>query len=927
MDLTGKAADIPGYEGFDDQAGHRDETESILDELGRRGSGRTLFDINSDALPDVVVTQPGTDAKFPFYVNGAGGAADTFGLQELAIRGVLGATASTIRLSNDNLASCDLDGDGTIDWLHQPAVKSYAIYSPALLSGGWTMVGRAVPTAGLQDPHLDLGDDTPDVSVVDANGDGLVDVVRTTGAQLETFFALGRYPGGDGNFGSAAWTGPASASLSLQFVPSCIPLVAPGVPLQFSASSTRVGDMNGDGLADLIYVNRGDVRYWPGRGDGSWGVGPLGSCTSGFAENTYVSMVTSPAYSDPDGSGIRLDDVNGDGLDDLVQIRIDAVDIWLNVDGATFTAQPHTIEGVQPAQGPLWASKVRIADVNGSGTRDILWGEAGHYRYIDLAGGNRPWMLTHVDNGLGKTTDITYASSTELMLAAAAAGQPWQSTAPMPLAVVQSSIERDNLQLVGRPAGTYETDYVYRDPVYDGRQREFRGFRSVVSTHVGDANSPTSHVAQTFLLGECADDEPPPPGLDSVCAPQGRWADNPREALKGLSALEETYDDSGVYSATTHHQYTLRKLYTGLDGRAVRASFESEGDTWEYGTAEFAPAAISQSLPDVLFDSPNATAASATLVSTTTRSGKGLAQIRKRTRVDSFGNGTDAFDDGCTGGDACPAPDSALHVTTVAAVVTGDASGWLWRTRESFADGLAPGEKRDDTTMTYDANGRLTESDAVLSGSLALDRFHETGAPTAGNTAPGASIDGTIVLTQTAYDAFGNVVATAGANGRCRTVDFGADFADLVVKEHVAVGLSATGSCGALAAPRGDNDLSLSASYDRGLDRANDVFDVHGEHTHLDFDAFGRQVRLWKPSPSAVGALSPIASVLVDYDLATPTRPYSVVHTQTQEGAGDGDPGSIAMTTPTKTAGLVARSCTSVRRTRSPTDTHFWSPG
>ena len=79
--------------------------------------------------------------------------------------------------------------------------------------------------------------------------------------------------------------------------------------------------------------------------------------------------------------------------------------------------------------------------------------------------------------GSGKTKTLEYASSTELMLAAEAAGKEWTSKAPMPLHVVTSVTDSDNLDLAGRPGGNYVTEYSYRDPVYDGRQREFRGFR------------------------------------------------------------------------------------------------------------------------------------------------------------------------------------------------------------------------------------------------------------------------------------------------------------------------------------------------------------------------------------------------------------------------------------------------------------------
>src|SRR5262245_56471531 len=153
-------------------------------------------------------------------------------------------------------------------------------------------------------------------------------------------------------------------------------------------------------------------------------------------------MDASPQYSDIQGDSLRLDDVNGDGLDDLVQVRFNAVDIWLNVDGVSWTDR-HILSG--SPFSPSFANRVRLVDMNGSGTRDILWGDALNYKYIDLAGGQRPWVLTRVANGLGKTTELEYTTSTAMMLAAEAAKAPWASRAPLPLHVLSRVTDSDNL--------------------------------------------------------------------------------------------------------------------------------------------------------------------------------------------------------------------------------------------------------------------------------------------------------------------------------------------------------------------------------------------------------------------------------------------------------------------------------------------------
>jgi RHS repeat-associated protein len=888
-------SDLPGCEGFDERI--RDIASSPPHSVDEDTSD--FFDIDSDSLPDVLVTAPGTyGPAHGVFFNSTGGQADRFGSAEpMSIRGVLGAGPGTIKLSNLNVVPLDLDGDARIDLLHMPALREYAMYTPELRSGAWGWTGRAVETASGQNAKIDFGRDTLETKVVDVNFDGLVDVVVSTGLEFQTFFSLGRLPDGDGQFGDAKLTGPSSADLSNDPVRTCVPTA--GTPVRFSDNDTELADMNGDGIADIVRLRRGDIRYWPGRGNGVWGTGRRDDCPRNtFSDDRELAMVSSPNYSDINGSSLRLDDVNGDGLDDLVQVRYDGVDVWLNIDGAGWTER-HIIAGT-PAS-PSFANRVRLVDVNGSGTRDIVWANANRYRYIDLQGGKRPFLLTRVENGLGKSTDIEYATSTDEMLRAEANGgacdaarrpwsSPWCSKMPTIAHVVKRVKESDNLTVGGRPPSVYTTEYDYRDPVFEGRQREFRGFKKARAKRLGEANSPTDFSESTFLLGECKD-ETPTNAVDE-CAVSERWRDNPREALKGLPVVTEKYDEAGVYLSTEATAYRLRRLYRGLDGREVRHAFESEKRTTLYDTAlgaalssgTVATTAVELELAPAAFDAatgdPLALPASARVdetVAVPLRQPAGRAEIATRSVVDVFGNRIVAAARGCIAGSACPAPepgiapDETILTYTLPFLPPGERTGWLYRTARSFVAGSVHTAPRSDTTTSYTAEGDPAHVDAQLSGALALDRSVTQSLPTTG------SEDGTIRVSSRTYSALGTLERESGASGRCRTIAYDGPFSTLPTSE--AIHRDGSGQC-ADSAP-----LVTAAAYDRGLSLPTVTTSMQGLSTYVDYDGFGRLSELRRPADE-ISTRPNVATVRVEYFLPSPENllEHSVIRTRTQDG-------------------------------------------
>ena len=266
-------------------------------------------------------------------------------------------------LSNTNVQLLDLDGDGRVELVHMPHVGSYSIYrlecapvaanqTGAERQCSWSLFG-SIPS----NPSIDLTTDAAEIRLVDLNGDHLIDVVKTTGTQMQHWLNLSAYPGGEGKFGQVDVT---TGALSDQPIRTCV--LHKGLPIQFSDSRVKLADMNGDGLQDIVLVDFGSLVYWPNQGYGVWGLG--GACPAGtFGAGRYVAIGNAPYYSSQDPTLVRFGDVNGDGLADMMQIRFNAVDVWLN---AITEMRDRAILQQTPVYSGI-TDRVRLADVNGSG--------------------------------------------------------------------------------------------------------------------------------------------------------------------------------------------------------------------------------------------------------------------------------------------------------------------------------------------------------------------------------------------------------------------------------------------------------------------------------------------------------------------------------------------------------------------------------
>jgi RHS repeat-associated protein len=296
-------------------------------------------------------------------------------------------------------------------------------------------------------------------------------------------------------------------------------------------------DLDGDGHADVMITEDEAIVWHPSMAED--GFGPARHVTQSFDEETGPRLV----FADGTQS-IYLADFSGDGLTDLVRIRNSEICYWPNLGYGHFGAKiamDHPPQFDNPDQ--FDQSRIRLADIDGSGTTDIIYlhrdgvrlyfNESGNgwsdpqqlnvfprvddrvsittadllgngtaclvwcsalpgdaerpMRYVNLMGSQKPHLLIRTINNLGAETRLTYAPSTKFYLQDKYAGKPWITRLPFPVHVVERVETYDHIS-----RNRFATRYAYHHGYFDGHEREFRGFGMVEQWDTEELGSMTA---------------------------------------------------------------------------------------------------------------------------------------------------------------------------------------------------------------------------------------------------------------------------------------------------------------------------------------------------------------------------------------------------------------------------------------------------
>ena len=102
-----------------------------------------------------------------------------------------------------------------------------------------------------------------------------------------------------------------------------------GPKLVFNDTTDTIflADMSGDGLSDLVRIRNGEICYWPNLGYGRFG--------------RKVTMDDAPVFDAPElfePRRIRLADIDGSGVVDIIYLAGDGVRLYFNRSGNGWTA-------------------------------------------------------------------------------------------------------------------------------------------------------------------------------------------------------------------------------------------------------------------------------------------------------------------------------------------------------------------------------------------------------------------------------------------------------------------------------------------------------------------------------------------------------------------------------------------------------------
>lgn len=374
-----------------------------------------LVDLTGNGLPDVLMM----NGSVRFWRNRGQGGFDLPRDMKTAPAGV--------SLADSGVQLLDANGDGSLDLLVTRG--SFSGYYPLRFNGGWDQKSfqryAQAPSFNLKDPQVHL---------LDLDGDGITDAIRS-GSRMECFF-------NDPHKGWLPQNTRQVARKDLEVFPD----------ITFSDLRVKWADMTGDGLQDIVMVYSGHIEYWPNLGYGNWGK-RVSMLNCPRLPNGYDPQRI--LLGDVDGDGLA-DLVYVDNMHVTLWIN-QGGNRWhdpLTIEG-TLPVNSSVAIRLVDLLGNGVGGLLYSAPANGLGRPQMY--------FLDFTGGRKPYLLNEMDNQMGALTRVEYAPSTRFYLEDEKRPEMrWKTPLPFPVQVV-SRVEVIDALSQGKLTTEYRYHHGYWD--------------------------------------------------------------------------------------------------------------------------------------------------------------------------------------------------------------------------------------------------------------------------------------------------------------------------------------------------------------------------------------------------------------------------------------------------------------------------------
>lgn len=286
-----------------------------------------------------------------------------------------------------NTRSSDVNGDGFPDLIEAYIGSGSSTYQSVYLNNGdgtgWTEdTGYSVPV------YFNRGYGTEEgIRTIDVNGDGMVDLLKSNGTDEEVHIN-----NGDGT----GWTEDTDYSIPVIF---------------YQASSANyqgvdIGDINGDGLMDFIRSREGNQAVYINQGDGTGWAEDTNYNIPVYFWKYSGSQMKNTHMGDVNGDGLvdLIEAYVGSGPTFYQNVYVN------NGDGTGWTQDTSYSLPIYFHRGYGAEEGVRILDANADGMMDFILSD-GTDQETYINDNKKADILTSIDHSTGSTTSIEYSTS------------------------------------------------------------------------------------------------------------------------------------------------------------------------------------------------------------------------------------------------------------------------------------------------------------------------------------------------------------------------------------------------------------------------------------------------------------------------------------------------------------------------------------